>query len=182
MPLSTRRAIGRLFVALACSFLAGCASSSGEGSAAPPPKAATSKPSAQTECTTLIDVLNAGVERVQKMSLTGASAGAAADELVAMAKALDELALETARLDIKSPDLARMSADYQSTTRKLAEAARDMAAAVKAHDERALEDAHQKLVRAKAAEHPLVESINHYCETGEVRPPRDPEPEVNPQT
>ena len=180
---SFRRAATTLLLHVVLGSLTACASSSsGEGAQAPARPDGSEKKAGSSECIALIDVINSGVTRVERMQSPSSSGNSAADDLLAMAKATDDLVAAAARVRVTSPELAEMSAEYQRMAREVASAARAMAAAVRARDPGAIEDAQHAIEKAVAAEDPLVESINHFCKFGEKPPPRAPEAPDTPDT
>jgi hypothetical protein len=185
MGFSLRRVATTLLLGMVLAPLTACgSSSSGEGAQAParPEGSASAKPGS-SECNALIDVINSGVTRVERMQSPSSSGNSAADDLLAMAKATDDLVAAAGRVKVTSPELAEMSAEYQRMAREVATAARAMAAAVRARDPGAIEDAQHAIEKAVLAEDPLVESINHFCKFGEKPPPRPPSaPRDSPDT
>jgi len=115
-----------------------------------------------SECNQLIEVINKGVESLNK-SPKGADPTGAAD-LKSMADSMDKVAADAAKVELTIPDLKKYSADYQTMAKDVAKAARDMAAAAEAKDLAKINAAQASLDKAVKQEDPLVDSINKFCQ------------------
>jgi hypothetical protein len=118
------------------------------------------------ECNALVQVINAGVQSLEKSPKADGDANSTAD-LKAMAEAMDKVAADAARVELTLPELKKFSTDYQAMVKEVSKAARDMAAATDSKDK----DAVGKVAAATAAmekavkqEDPLVDGINKFCQ------------------
>ncbi|MDI1451204.1 hypothetical protein [Polyangium sp. 6x1] len=117
-----------------------------------------------TECNQLIEVINKGVESLNKTPKGGGTDPTGANELKGMADAMDKVAAEAAKVELTEPDLKKYSAEYQTMAKDVAKAARDMAAAAEAKDLAKINSAQAALDKAVKQEDPLVDSINKFCQ------------------
>lgn len=116
-----------------------------------------------TECNNLIQVINAGVQNLEKgTKAAGDETGVA--ELKSMADAMDKVADDAAKVDITIPELKKYETEYQTMARDVAKAAREMAAAAQSKDMAKLNAAQSAMEKAVKQEDPLVDSINKYCQ------------------
>ncbi|MRG91778.1 hypothetical protein [Polyangium spumosum] len=116
-----------------------------------------------TECNQLIEVINKGVESLNKTPKGGADPTGAA-ELKGMADSMDKVAADAAKVDLSIPELKKYSTEYQTMAKDVAKAARDMAAAADAKDLAKINSAQAALDKAVKQEDPLVDSINKFCQ------------------
>jgi ABC-type Zn uptake system ZnuABC Zn-binding protein ZnuA len=115
------------------------------------------------ECNQLIEVINKGVESLNKSPKGGADPTGAAD-LKSMADAMDKVAGDAAKVELTIPELKKYSAEYQTMAKDVAKAAREMAAAAEAKDLAKINSAQTALDKAVKQEDPLVDSINKFCQ------------------
>ncbi len=115
------------------------------------------------ECNQLIEVINKGVESLNKKSAPGADPSGTA-ELKGMADSMDKVAADAGKVDLSTPELKKYSTEYQAMAKEVAKAARDMAAAADAKDLAKITAAQAALDKAVKAEDPLVDSINKFCQ------------------
>jgi len=115
-----------------------------------------------SECNQLIEVINKGVESLNKTPKGGSDPTGAAD-LKSMADAMDKVAADAAKVELTIPDLKKYSTEYQTMAKDVAKAARDMAAAAEAKDLAKINSAQTALDKAVKGEDPLVDSINKFC-------------------
>jgi len=116
-----------------------------------------------TECNQLIEVINKGVESLNKSPKGGADP-TGANELKGMADSMDKVAADAAKVELTIPDLKKYSTEYQTMAKDVAKAARDMAAAAEAKDLAKINSAQAALDKAVKQEDPLVDSINKFCQ------------------
>ena len=116
-----------------------------------------------TECNALVGVVNAGIEKVQKVTTGAADAGTVAGDLRAVADTLDETAAAVGNVSLSIGDLQGFANDYASVAKAVAGAARAVAAAGEKADEAAMQTAQVELDAAVRREDPLVEAINGFC-------------------
>jgi hypothetical protein len=172
MASRSRPGVRSLLIALVLLAPMGCASS--------PPPAASSQPGAGaaasggapgkvSECTALVRLVNAGVQRVDSRL---ARTSDPTEELDATASAVEDLAKEIGRLPLREPQLLRLASDYQSMARALASGTRDLVGAVRQGDEGEKARAKETIKAAVAQEPPIVDQINVFCSGS---PGRDPE-------
>ncbi|MEJ7727840.1 MAG: hypothetical protein WKG00_01350 [Polyangiaceae bacterium] len=115
------------------------------------------------QCNALIQVVNSGVQNLEKgNTLSGDRTGAA--ELKAMANAMDKVAADAARVETTIPALTKYAADYQAMAKEVAKAARNMAAAAEAKDADKINAAQAAMEKAVKQEDPLVDRINKFCQ------------------
>ncbi|TKD00807.1 hypothetical protein [Polyangium fumosum] len=115
------------------------------------------------ECNQLIEVINKGVESLNKTP-KGGTDPTGANELKSMADAMDKVAADAAKVELTIPDLKKYSTEYQAMAKDVAKAARDMAAAAEAKDLAKINSAQAALDKAVKQEDPLVDSINKFCQ------------------
>ncbi|HVY48413.1 MAG TPA: hypothetical protein VHB21_21140 [Minicystis sp.] len=116
------------------------------------------------ECNALIQVINAGVQSLEKgPKLEGDPSNGVAD-LKAMADAMDKVAKDASKVELTIPELKKYSTDYQAMAKEVAKTAREMAAAAEAKDVTKITAAQAAMEKAVKQEDPLVDSINKYCQ------------------
>lgn len=114
------------------------------------------------ECNLLAGVINDGLDKLEaRPAPAGESNGVA--ELTSLAEAMDQLGQGAAKVTVTQPELQKIAADYQTMTKEVAQAARDMAAAAQAKDEKKLAAAEASLQAAVKKEDPLVTELNRFC-------------------
>jgi hypothetical protein len=111
-----------------------------------------------SECNALIEVINRGVQSLEK---PGEKNGAG--ELKVMAEAMDKVATDAAQVKLSLPELQKYSTEYQNMAKEVARAARDMAAASEAKDPEKSNSAQAAMEKAVKQEEPLVKGINDFC-------------------
>lgn len=114
------------------------------------------------ECNQLIEVINKGVDNLNKMPKTADPTGAA--DLKTMADTMEKLATDASKVELTVPELKKFSGEYQTMTKDIAKSARDLAAAADAKDPAKINAAQAALDKATKAEDPLVDSINKFCQ------------------
>ncbi len=115
------------------------------------------------ECNQLIEIINKGVESLNKTPKGGADP-TGASELKGMADAMDKVAADAAKVELSIPELKKYSTEYQVMAKEVAKAARDMAGAAEAKDLAKINAAQAALDKAVKQEDPLVDSINKFCQ------------------
>ncbi|WP_437680405.1 hypothetical protein [Sorangium sp. So ce131] len=115
------------------------------------------------ECNALIEVINKGVQSIDKGSKAGADQGGSS-ELKAMADAMDKVAADAAQVKLTTPELQKFSGEYQAMAKDVAKAARDLAAAADANDAEKTNTAQAAIEKAIKQEDPLVDNINQFCQ------------------
>jgi methyl-accepting chemotaxis protein len=116
------------------------------------------------ECNALVAVINLGVEKVQKGTTASPDAGAAVDELRALADELDGVAAEASKAKVTLPDLKKFAEEYQAMSAEVATSARELAEAVDNVDMEKMAKAQSRMDTAVKQEDPLVEKINKFCQ------------------
>lgn len=114
------------------------------------------------ECNQLATVINEGLDGLEKRPPPAAE-GTGVAELKSLAEAMDQLAVGAAKVTLTLPELQKIATDYQTMTKEVAQAARDMAAAAEAKDEKKLATAEVSLQAAVKKEDPLVTELNRFC-------------------
>jgi hypothetical protein len=116
-----------------------------------------------SECNALIEVINKGVQSLEKGEKASADPTGVAD-LKSMADAMDKVAADAAGVKLSIPELQKYSSDYQAMAKEVAKAARDMAAAAEGKDPEKINAAQATMEKAVKQEDPLVDSINKFCQ------------------
>jgi hypothetical protein len=116
-----------------------------------------------TECNALIEVINKGVQSLEK-GQKASSDPSGVNDLKAMADAMDKVAVDAAGVKLTTPELQKYSTDYQNMAKEVGKAARDMAAAAEAKDPDKITAAQASMEKAVKQEDPLVDSINKFCQ------------------
>jgi ABC-type Zn uptake system ZnuABC Zn-binding protein ZnuA len=115
------------------------------------------------ECNGLVQVVNAGVQSVDKQPKPAEDPTGVAG-LRALAEVMDRVAADAAKVPITVPELAKVSSDYQAMARDVARSAREMAAAADAKDVPKVSAAWAALEKAYNREEPLVDELNKLCQ------------------
>jgi hypothetical protein len=177
-----RPGVRSLLFAIVLAAPLGCASSPAPPAAAQPAAGPAGAPGAtgrMSECKALVQLVNAGVQRVDSR-LTRTKDPT--DELRATATAVEELVNEIGRLRLSEPQLVRLAHDYQSMARALASGTRELAGAVAQADEDEKARARETIKAAVAQEDPIVDQINVFCSGSPGREaPQGPTPEPDPR-
>ncbi|AKT39751.1 hypothetical protein [Chondromyces crocatus] len=116
-----------------------------------------------SECNALIEVINKGVQSLEKGQKANPDPTGAAD-LKVMADAMEKVAADAAVVKLTLPELQKFSTDYQGMAREVSKAARDMAAAAEAKDPDKINVAQAAMEKAVKQEDPLVDGINKFCQ------------------
>ncbi|MCC6558955.1 MAG: hypothetical protein IT372_39005 [Polyangiaceae bacterium] len=116
-----------------------------------------------SECNALIEVINKGVQSLEKGQKAGNDPSGVSD-LKSMADAMEKVAADASAVKLTIPELTKYSADYQTMAKEVAKAARDMAAAAEAKDPDKINTAQAAMEKAVKQEDPLVDSINKFCQ------------------
>ncbi len=116
-----------------------------------------------SECNALIEVINKGVQSLDKGKTAGADPTGVAD-LKAMAESMDKVAADAAAVKLTIPELQKFSTDYQGMAKEVAKAARDMAVAAEAKEPDKINAAQTSMEKAVKQEDPLVDGINKFCQ------------------
>ncbi len=117
------------------------------------------------ECTQLVDVINKGVDKIDKTIGSSGDASAEVAELRAVADAMDAIAADTAKLSFKTAELSGHAKSYQDLATEVASATRDLATAVDKVDGEQKKVAQARIDAAVKREGPTVEAINRFCKT-----------------
>ncbi len=116
-----------------------------------------------TECNALIQVINQGVQSLEK-GPKGETDAKGIAELNTMAAAMDKVGADAAKVELTIPELKKLSADYQVMAKEVAKASREMAAAAEANDAAKISTAEAAMQKAVKQEDPLVDGINKFCQ------------------
>lgn len=116
-----------------------------------------------SECNALIEVINKGVQSIEKGTKVGGDQGGSAD-LKAMADAMEKVAADAAQVKLTTPELQKFSTEYQAMAKDVAKAARELAAAAEANDHDKSNAAQEAIDKAIKQEDPLVDNINKFCQ------------------
>ncbi|HSO00615.1 MAG TPA: hypothetical protein VLS89_20125, partial [Candidatus Nanopelagicales bacterium] len=116
-----------------------------------------------SECNALIEVINKGVQSLEKGQKAGSDPTVAAD-LKAMADAMEKVAGDASQVKLTIPELQKFSTEYQTMSKEVAKAARDMATAAEAKDPEKINAAQAAMEKAVKQEDPLVDGINKFCQ------------------
>lgn len=116
-----------------------------------------------SECNALIEVINKGVQSIEKGTKAGTDQGGSS-ELKAMADAMDKVAADAAQVKLTTQELQKFSSEYQAMAKDVAKAARDLATAADANDADKSNAAQAAIEKAIKQEDPLVDNINKFCQ------------------
>ncbi len=114
------------------------------------------------ECNQLIEVINKGVDSLNKASRTNADPTGTTDYKT-MADTMDAVANDAAKVELTVPELKKLSADYQVMAKEVAKSARELVAAADSQDFAKVSTAKAAVEKAVKQEDPLVDSINKFC-------------------
>lgn len=115
------------------------------------------------ECNGLVQVVNAGVQSVDRQPKPADDPTGVAG-LRALADVMERVAADAAKVPITVPELAKISGEYQAMARDVARSAREMAAAADAKDVPKVNASWAALENAYNREEPLVEALNKLCQ------------------
>lgn len=115
------------------------------------------------ECNGLVEVVNTAVQSLDRQPKP-ADDPTGVIGLRGLADAMDRAATSASKLALTSPELGKLSVDYQAMARDVAKAARDMAAAADAKDVPKVNASWASLEKAYNREEPLVEELNKLCQ------------------
>jgi DNA repair ATPase RecN len=115
------------------------------------------------ECNSLINVINSGVDKIQKNTSVTPDGGTPVVELRALADEMDGIAAEAAKVELTQPELKKLAERYQSMAGEVAVSARELAAAVDKVDVDEMQKAQSRMDKAVKLEDPLVDEINRFC-------------------
>ncbi|WP_437592585.1 hypothetical protein [Sorangium sp. So ce1000] len=115
-----------------------------------------------SECNALIEVINKGVQSIEKGTKGGTEGGSS--ELKSMADAMDKVAADASQVKLTTPELQKFSSEYQAMAKDVAKAARDLATAADANDAEKSNTAQAAIEKAIKQEDPLVDNINKFCQ------------------
>jgi methyl-accepting chemotaxis protein len=116
-----------------------------------------------TECNALVEVLNKGAKDIHDRTNVITSKPEAVAEYKALADTADQVAEGASKVEIRSPELKKLSSDYQNVMREFAKAARDIAAA-DTKDIAKMNTAANNMEKIGKEEEQLVADINKYCQ------------------
>ena len=116
-----------------------------------------------SECNGLIQVINTGVQSLEKRPAFSGDASGVAD-LKSLADAMDKVAADAAKVELTVLELKKASSDYQSMATAVAKSARDMAAAAEEKDEKKMSASEAAMQDAVKQEDPLVDGLNKFCQ------------------
>jgi hypothetical protein len=117
-----------------------------------------------TECNALVDVLNKGAQDIHARTNAITSKPEAIAEYKALAESAEKVADDASKVEIRNPELKKLSSDYQTTLRAFASAAREIAAA-DAKDIPKMNAAANTIEKVGKEEEQLVGDINKFCQT-----------------
>jgi len=115
------------------------------------------------ECNQLIEVINKGVDSLNKASKTNSNDPTGTADYKTMADTMDAVAADAAKVELTVPDLKKLSQDYQAMAKDVAKAAREMVAAADSQDFAKVNTAKAAVEKAVKQEDPLVDNINKFC-------------------
>ena len=115
------------------------------------------------ECNAMVQVINSGVVALEKAPKTESDPTGVTD-LLAMADAMDKVALEATSVQLTLPELKKLRDEYQKMVKDIAKAERELASAAKDKDAARRTAADGALDAAVKQEDPLVDQINKYCQ------------------
>ncbi len=115
------------------------------------------------ECNQLIEVINKGVDSLNKASKGNANDPTGTADYKTMADTMEAVAGDAAKVEVTVPELKKLSQDYQAMAKEVAKSAREMVAAADSQDFAKVNAAKAAVEKAVKEEDPLVESINKFC-------------------
>jgi len=115
------------------------------------------------ECNQLIEVINKGVESLNKASRANANDQSGTAEYKTMADTMDAVAADAAKVELTEPKLKELSGQYQTMAKSVAKAARELVAAADTQDFAKVNTAKAAVEKAVKEEDPLVDSIYKFC-------------------
>jgi hypothetical protein len=115
------------------------------------------------ECNQLIEVINKGVDSLNKASKGNANDLTGTSDYKTMADTMEAVASDAAKVELTVPELKKLSQDYQVMAKEVAKAARDMVAAADSQDFAKVNTAKAAVEKAVKEEDPIVDSINKFC-------------------
>lgn len=115
------------------------------------------------ECNQLIEVINKGVESLNKASRASANDPSGTAEYKTMADTMDAVAADAAKVELTEPKLKELSGQYQTMAKSVAKAARELVTAADSQDFAKVNTAKAAVEKAVKEEDPLVDSINKFC-------------------
>lgn len=115
------------------------------------------------ECNALVGVLNAGAQDIHARTNAITSKPEAIAEYKALAEAAEKVAESASKVEIRSPELKKLAADYQATMIEFAKAAREIASA-DAKDIPKMNAAANTIEKVGKDEEQLVGEINKFCQ------------------
>ncbi len=116
-----------------------------------------------SECNALVGVLNTGAQDIHARTNAITSKPEAIAEYKALAEAAEKVAESASKVEVRSPELKKLSSDYQTTMREFAKAARDIAAS-EAKDISKMNAAANAIEKVGKEEEQLVADINKFCQ------------------
>lgn len=115
------------------------------------------------ECNQLIEVINKGVESLNKASRASANDPTGTTEYKTMADTMDTVAADAAKVELTEAKLKELSGQYQTMAKSVAKAARELVTAADSQDFAKVNTAKAAVEKAVKEEEPLVDSINKFC-------------------
>ncbi|HMY17378.1 MAG TPA: hypothetical protein PKA58_13735 [Polyangium sp.] len=115
------------------------------------------------ECNQLIEVINKGVDSLNKASKSNSADPTGTTEYKTMADTMEAVAADAAKVELTVPELKKLSQDYQTMAKDVAKAAREMVTAADSQDFAKVNAAKANVEKAVKQEDPLVDSINKFC-------------------
>lgn len=115
------------------------------------------------ECNQLIEVINKGVDSLNKASKANSNDPTGTADYKTMADTMEAVAGDAAKVELTVPELKKLSADYQAMAKEVAKSAREMVAAADSQDFAKVNTAKAAVEKAVKEEDPLVDSINKFC-------------------
>ncbi len=115
------------------------------------------------ECNQLIEVINKGVDSLNKASKGTSNDLSGTADYKNMADTMDAVAADAAKVELTVPELKKLSSDYQAMAKEVAKSAREMVGAADSQDFAKVSTAKAAVEKAVKQEDPLVDSINKFC-------------------
>ncbi len=115
------------------------------------------------ECESLVQVINGGVQSVDKAGKPSTEDGGIQD-LQSMADSMDRVAADASKLPLTVPELKKFAGDYQTMAKGLASGARAIASVAQLKDAKKTAEAQTAMERSIKQEASLVDAINKFCQ------------------
>ncbi|MFO0553375.1 MAG: hypothetical protein U0271_33635 [Polyangiaceae bacterium] len=119
--------------------------------------------SKQSECVTLIAVINTGLDTLESNRQQTKNDPTKSVEARSMAASMEKVAEDIKALELKTPELKDIAKRYEAMARDVAKFAREGAEASEQKDVAAVNKAHASLNESLKLEDPIINDLNAAC-------------------